>query len=114
MRQMHEAVCSKSVSDGDDDDIRVFHERQEVFERQRRELFTMRQLEPMTRDGKYITLHANIELPSESEKVTDFGATGIGLYRSEFLFFRKDAPTENEQREAYQQILDTMAPCPVT
>ncbi|WP_298771089.1 phosphoenolpyruvate--protein phosphotransferase [uncultured Fibrobacter sp.] len=96
------------------EDIKEFHERQEVFERQRRELFTMRQLEPMTRDGKYITLHANIELPSESEKVTDFGATGVGLYRSEFLFFRKEAPTQDEQRDAYRYILETMAPCPVT
>jgi len=98
----------------DEEDIRKFRERQEVFERQRRELFTMRRLEPMTRDGKYITLHANIELPSESEKVTDYGATGIGLYRSEFLFFRKDLPTMEEQKEAYGQILSTMAPCPVT
>ncbi|MCQ2103448.1 MAG: phosphoenolpyruvate--protein phosphotransferase [Fibrobacter sp.] len=102
------------VVNPNEEDIRRFHERQEVFERQRRELYTMRRLEPMTRDGKYITLHANIELPSESEKVTDFGATGIGLYRSEFLFFRKDAPTEEEQRDAYKQILETMAPCPVT
>ena len=98
----------------DEEDIRKFHERQEVFERQRRELFTMRRLEPMTRDGKYITLHANIELPSESSKVTDFGATGIGLYRSEFLFFQKDAPTESEQEAAYGEILETMSPCPVT
>lgn len=97
-----------------EDDIRKFHERQEIFERQRRELFTMRRLEPMTRDGKYITLHANIELPTESEKVTDFGATGIGLYRSEFLFFRKDAPTQEEQEDAYKLILETMAPNPVT
>ena len=96
------------------DDIKEFHVRQEVFERQRRELFTMRQLEPMTRDGKYITLHANIELPSESEKVTDFGATGIGLYRSEFLFLRSEAPTQDEQRDAYRYILETMYPCPVT
>ena len=96
------------------DDLKEFHARQEVFERQRRELFTMRQLEPMTRDGKYITLHANIELPSESEKVTDFGATGIGLYRSEFLFLRKDAPSQDEQRDAYRYILETMHPCPVT
>ena len=98
----------------DEEDIRKFHERQEVFERQRRELFTMRRLEPMTRDGKYITLHANIELPSEASKVTDFGATGIGLYRSEFLFFQKDAPTEDEQQAAYGEILETMSPCPVT
>ncbi|MCQ2053801.1 MAG: phosphoenolpyruvate--protein phosphotransferase [Fibrobacter sp.] len=97
-----------------EEDIRRFHERQEVFERQRRELFTMRRLEPMTRDGKYITLHANIELPTEAEKVTDFGATGIGLYRSEFLFFRKEAPSQVEQEEAYKQILETMDPCPVT
>ncbi|MCQ2061971.1 MAG: phosphoenolpyruvate--protein phosphotransferase [Fibrobacter sp.] len=97
-----------------DDDVRKFHERQEVFERQRRELFTMRRLEPMTRDGKYITLHANIELPSEAEKVTDFGATGIGLYRSEFLFFRKDVPSQEEQEYAYRQILETMDSCPVT
>ena len=104
----------KVVVNPNDDDIRKFHERQEVYERQRRELFTMRRLEPMTRDGKYITLHANIELPSEAEKVMDYGATGIGLYRSEFLFFQNSAPTEEEQTEAYKRILNTMAPCPVT
>ena len=97
-----------------EDDIRRFHERQEVYERQRRELFTMRQLEPMTRDGKYITLHANIELPTESDKVKDYGATGIGLFRSEFLYFRKDVPTEEEQEDAYRLILSNMAPNPVT
>jgi phosphotransferase system enzyme I (PtsI) len=104
----------KVVINPNQEDIKEFHSRQEIFERQRRELFTMRQLEPMTRDGKYITLHANIELPSESEKVTDFGATGIGLYRSEFLFFTKEAPTQDEQRDAYRYILETMSPCPVT
>ncbi|MBR5413401.1 MAG: phosphoenolpyruvate--protein phosphotransferase [Fibrobacter sp.] len=97
-----------------EDDIRKFRERVEVFERQRRELFTMRRLEPMTRDGKYITLHANIELPTEAGKVMDYGATGVGLYRSEFLFLQYGSPTEEEQTEAYRQILDTMAPCPVT
>lgn len=97
-----------------EDDIRRFHERQEVYERQRRELYTMRQLEPMTRDGKYITLHANIELPTESDKVKDYGATGIGLFRSEFLYFRKDVPTEEEQEDAYRLILSNMAPNPVT
>ena len=96
-----------------EEDIREFRKRQEVFERQRRELFTMRQLEPMTRDGKYITLHANIEIPAEADKVMDFGASGVGLYRSEFLFLRKGVPTQDEQRDAYRYILETMAPCPV-
>ena len=103
----------KVIINPNEDDIRKFHERQETFERQRRELFTMRQLEPMTRDGKYIVLHANIEIPTEADKVKDFGATGIGLYRSEFLFLKKDVPTQAEQQNAYKHILETMAPCPV-
>ena len=86
-----------------EDDIRKFHERQEVYERQRRELFTMRRLEPMTRDGKYITLHANVELPNEAAKVMDYGATGVGLYRSEFLFLQYVSPTEEEQTEIYRK-----------
>lgn len=97
-----------------DDDIKAFEEKQKIFERNSRELFTMRQLEPMTRDGKYITLLANIETIGESEKVTDYGATGIGLYRSEFLFFSKESPTQNEQCDAYRYILETLAPYPVT
>ena len=104
----------KVIVNPNEDDIRRFHDRQEVYERQRRELYTMRQLEPMTRDGKYITLHANIELPTESDKVKDYGATGIGLFRSEFLYFRKDVPSEEEQEDAYRLILSNMAPNPVT
>ncbi|ACX74606.1 phosphoenolpyruvate-protein phosphotransferase [Fibrobacter succinogenes subsp. succinogenes S85] len=103
----------KVIINPNEEDIRKFHDRQEMFERQRRELFTMRQLEPMTRDGKYIVLHANIEIPTEADKVTDFGATGIGLYRSEFLFFRKGTPTEKEQESAYRHILEKMDPYPV-
>ncbi len=97
-----------------ENDIKEFQGKQDVYLQQQRELFTMRQLEPMTRDGKFITLHANIELPIEADKVQDFGATGIGLYRSEFLFFGHSLPSLPEQREAYKHILDELAPCPVT
>lgn len=97
-----------------EDDITDYHNKQDIYRLQQRELFTMRQLEPMTRDGKFITLHANIELPQEAEKVQDFGATGIGLYRSEFLFFGNSLPTKEEQCEAYKHILSSLAPNPVT
>ena len=96
-----------------DEDIRHYEEKLAVFIKQKQELFTMRQLEPMTRDGKYVTLHANIELPLEADNVLDFGASGIGLYRSEFLFFRKGTPTCEEQAEAYSYILRTLKPYPV-
>lgn len=96
-----------------EDDLNRFREKLAVYNKQKQELFTMRQLEPMTLDGKYITLQANIELPVEAESVLDFGATGIGLYRSEFLFFRKGTPTCKEQAAAYAHILKRLNPYPV-
>lgn len=97
-----------------DADIRKYKEKQEVFKRQEQELFTTRDLEPVTLDGKYIKLHANIELPLEADEVTTFGATGVGLYRSEFLYFRKEAPGRREQTEAYRYIVRKLHPMPVT
>jgi len=38
-----------------------------------------------TRDGVEISLRANVELPTEFQAVRDFGACGVGLFRSEFL-----------------------------
>lgn len=97
-----------------EEDIRHYHEKLNLFLKRQRELFTMRQLEPMTRDGKYISLYANIELPLESDHVLDFGATGIGLYRSEFLFSQKGIPSTEEQEEAYTYIAQSLDPYPVT
>lgn len=58
-----------------------------------------------TLDGREITLRANVELPAEFEDVRRFGARGIGLYRSEFLFSHKGTmPTEAEQFEAYKEV----------
>lgn len=95
-------------------DLRKYKDKQEVFKRQEQELFTTRDLEPLTLDGKYVKLHANIELPLEADEVNTFGATGVGLYRSEFLYFRKDPPGRREQTEAYRYIVRKLYPQPVT
>jgi phosphotransferase system enzyme I (PtsI) len=58
-----------------------------------------------TIDGREITIRANVDLPSGFSKAKQFGAKGIGLYRSEFLFNQhKNFPTEQEQFEAYEKI----------
>ncbi|HLL71069.1 MAG TPA: phosphoenolpyruvate--protein phosphotransferase [Pyrinomonadaceae bacterium] len=58
-----------------------------------------------TTDGVEIVLSANVELPPEYEGVRRYGARGIGLFRSEFLFSqRAGAPTEDEQCAAYEEI----------
>jgi phosphotransferase system enzyme I (PtsI) len=59
----------------------------------------------VTTDGVEITLRANIELPSEFDGVAEFGARGIGLYRSEFLLVHRGVfVSEDIQRQAYEQI----------
>lgn len=58
-----------------------------------------------TLDGREITIRANVDLPAGYSKAKSYGARGIGLYRSEFLFNRyKGFPTESEQIEAYKRI----------
>jgi phosphotransferase system enzyme I (PtsI) len=68
-----------------------------------------------TLDGTVVELHANIELPQDIEQVKDNGATGIGLFRSEFLFLNRDnLPSEDEQFEAYCSVAKKMRGLPVT
>ena len=68
-----------------------------------------------TLDGVPIQLYANVELPSDVEAVKASGATGIGLYRSEFLFMnRADLPDEDEQYEAYREVVEGLKGMPVT
>lgn len=62
-----------------------------------------RELPAITRDGQEIKLRANIELIEEIDTYQRFNATGVGLYRSEFLYAQAKSglPTEDEQYEAY-------------
>ena len=55
-----------------------------------------------TKDGKKVVLSANIELPEELDSLSFYGAEGIGLYRTEYIFLgRKKLPSEDEQYKAY-------------
>jgi len=59
----------------------------------------------LTTDGVEIILCANVELPAEYESVRRYGARGIGLFRSEFLFSQRGGvPTEDEQCAAYTEV----------
>ena len=65
--------------------------------------------------AQHVELFANIELPDDLEQALENGATGIGLFRSEFLFLnRQGLPTEDEQFEAYRQVAAGMRGRPVT
>jgi phosphotransferase system enzyme I (PtsI) len=61
-----------------------------------------------TRDGVQITLRANVELPAEFQAVADFGACGVGLFRSEFLLSRPGLmSSEDDQHEVYKALVES-------
>ncbi len=92
-----------------------YQQRQRLIERARRKLKRLRSTPAETSDGIPIELHANIELPQDVQAALEAGATGIGLFRSEFLFLnRDDLPSEDEQFEAYRQVVGAMDGLPVT
>lgn len=63
----------------------------------------------VTKDGAQVKLEANIGRPEEIETALKFGAEGVGLFRTEFLFMdRNTLPSEEEQFEAYKKALEGM------
>ena len=79
-------------------------------------LAPLRDRPAVTADGERVFLEANVELVEELARVRESGAEGIGLYRSEFLL--ETAPSgaidEEGQYAVYAQLVEFMAPAPVT
>ena len=85
-------------------------------QRARTALDALRNAESVTRDGRAITLSANIGLLEELPAVKKSGATGIGLYRTEFLLLNEEQdaiPDETAQTTAYTEIARAVAPHPL-
>ena len=81
----------------------------------REELKKLKDLKPITKDGHEVEIWGNIGKPEDVEAVIEAGATGIGLYRTEFLFMNSDhMPTEEEQYRAYRAVVEKMNNNPVT
>ena len=86
---------------------RIEQEKEEVAER----LELIRETVSTTRDGRHITLSANIDLPDDLGEIAAQGAEGVGLFRTEFLFLnREDAPSEDEQYEHYRHAAESSMP----
>ena len=95
--------------------LQEFRQLQQTIESERRALARLRDSHAITRDGERIHLEANIELPDEVGAALEAGAEGIGLFRTEFLFMgRRHLPSEQEQYEAYAEVVAAMGGRPVT
>jgi len=88
-----------------------FLKKQRRYKYFEQELDKLRELPAETLDGHVVHLQGNIELPDEVMSVVEHGGTGIGLYRTEFLFLdRPKLPTEEEHYNAYRQVAEKAAP----
>jgi phosphotransferase system enzyme I (PtsI) len=103
------------IVDPDEHVLSEYRLRQDQFELERQKLRRLKDRRAVTADGLAIELYANIELPADVVEAQANGATGIGLFRSEFLFLnRTDLPDEDEQFEAYRKVVVDMEGLPVT
>lgn len=103
------------IVDPDKHVLSEYRLRQSQFELEKQKLKRIKTTAAATLDGTPVELHANIELPQDIEQVKEHGATGIGLFRSEFLFLNRNTlPDEDEQFEAYRTVARKMRGLPVT
>ncbi len=93
--------------------LQAYGERARFERRRERNLRRLADLPAETRDGRAVTLLANIERPDEVEMLAPHGARGVGLFRTEFLYLnRSSLPDEREQLRHYRTVLAGVAPGP--
>jgi phosphotransferase system enzyme I (PtsI) len=94
---------------------REFQAKKEKYENYGRELQKTAKLKSETLDRVRFIPQANIELPEEVSLALSMGAEGVGLFRSEFIYLRRESlPTEEDHFEIYSRLARAAAPHPVT
>ena len=93
---------------------REFISKKKKYDDYRQELQKTAKLKAVTRDNVRFYPMANIELPEEVNLAFSLGAEGIGLFRSEFIYFQSaDIPGEEDHFRIYSRIAQEAAPAPV-
>jgi len=93
---------------------REFDSKQKKYDSYVRELKKTATLESKTLDSVRFFPFANIELPEEVNIAFSMGAEGVGLFRTEFIFFqRKVLPSEEDHYQVYSQVVKDAGKKPV-
>ena len=103
------------IAGPDERTLKHYRERQQLEYQRQLELTRLTDTPAITRDGMPITLMANIELPEDIDAVSRESASGVGLYRTEFLFMnRSEPPDEEEQYDCYVSVIEALRGKPLT
>ena len=91
------------------DILEEYQVRQNLWAIEQKKLSKIKNIQCKTLNNEKIELLANIEVPEDISSVKDNRASGIGLFRTEFLFMnRKELPNEEEQFEIYKSVAKSM------
>jgi phosphoenolpyruvate-protein phosphotransferase len=91
-----------AITDPDHETVAEFERMSGKLAEESAALDEYRHVEASTSDGRRIEVAANLGSASEAEAALEWGAEGVGLFRTEFLFMERDElPSEDEQYEAY-------------
>lgn len=77
------------------------------------DLLTETQQRAETLDGYRIALAANVDDPSKADELEKYGAFGVGLFRTEYLFLKDHIPSEEEQYQVYSALASKCGAAPV-
>ncbi|MBD3285499.1 phosphoenolpyruvate--protein phosphotransferase [candidate division WOR-3 bacterium] len=95
--------------------IQMYSQEIKAYKERRKSLITKKPPQTViTRDEHKIDVSANIELTSEIYALERYGANGVGLFRTEYLFLTKRRfPTEEEQYRIYSEAAMQLKPHPL-
>ena len=84
----------------------AYRKLQREFLHLKHELVTNRDRPAVSADNQPVELLANVNSRSDAQGAAEFGATGVGLFRTEYLFLaHPDIPDEKEQVDAYRTVI---------
>ncbi|MGU8377463.1 phosphoenolpyruvate--protein phosphotransferase [Clostridium perfringens] len=96
-----------AIINPDEATINEYKARLEKFKAEQEELKKLIDVKTTTKSGRRIEVCGNIGKPEDIDQVLANGGDGVGLFRTEFLYMDRDeAPTEDEQFEAYKYVLE--------
>jgi len=97
------------ILEPDESTLRTYEAKIKHYSQLHDKLVDVKDLPPVTIDGRNIELCANINLPAEVNPAIEFNAEGIGLLRTEFIFL-EDMLDEEQQFKIYSDIADKIYP----
>ncbi len=103
-----------AIADPDPDTLAEFERKEQRIASEREALEEYRHVEARTGDGRRIEVAANLGSAKEAADALEWGAEGVGLFRTEFLFMERDElPSEEEQYEVYREVAEAFGEKPV-